>query len=71
MPDELKPLTLRQAIRAAKDKCRDTTGKVDPESMADVCRAARRARLLAKTPPEVVELLMNRTRELLEARCSA
>lgn len=69
MPDEARPLTLRQAIRAAKDKCRDTDGKVHRESLDEVCRAARRARLLAKTPPEIVELLMARTREMLEAKC--
>lgn len=59
---EAKPETLWQASRAAQKKCRNAeTGETDQKALKRVNEAVRRARLLAKTDPAIVELLLNRT----------
>jgi hypothetical protein len=61
--EDLKPLTFKQACAKALHTARLP---LTEESEAKVVEAVRRAKLLIKTDPMIVELLLNRTREAMQ-----
>jgi hypothetical protein len=67
MPLEyVEPDSFRVAAKKARLKCRDeATGAWSKTDLALVQRAIVRAKRLVKAHPEIVELLLNRTRTAL------
>lgn len=63
--EEGEPLSFAEVCRAAVKKAGD------PIEHAMVRRAIRRAKMLAKTPPPIVEVLLSRTRSMLDAQGKA